>query len=373
MEYLKHLQSELVGAICSFTDDYTIYNLSVASKDLSELINTARNDILIQRSKQEGYDNYPLFKKQSVHQQTEPQIPILSDTYIEDVHSFETSHLASSVIVLIPESPVIEQVSHLITSIRIRGDIRSLQLTFAGHTICPLEYSIGSSGIDNDGYTEILTSFVPFLPIFCAQHLDTLLSIKTQGRVSVKVKKCCVSPVYLNALRWTEQPCVVPITRFDSSKVIANAVRGHTQYLCIPYSEGLGDEKRLGIHITIRNHNGENVHKKYIRAFSLTYSFDASPQILSARCTHVSEITKTPFYNLSTVPKHTTGFYIPLSLMNLEDSPFMFLSNPQSMRTLYIKFILKSPFTTSFLVDIKHYYQSNLKFHALTDDAQYDV
>ena len=379
------LTPELVSKVCSFTDDNTIYNLSVSSKALSITINIAKELIPVLRASEPFYDNYPLFKREPQHQHTtsisDTQLHIQNDTLIEDTHTFQTSHESSSVIILTAESQQEhnDQLSHLITSIRIKGCVTGINLLFADNIILAQEFPTTCLSPDEQGYIEILNPFAPFLPLFCVTHFETLLHIKSKGLVTVKVKKCRLLIHYINMMQWNNQPCNLPILKTNTIFTsVARAVKGQTHGICIPIQHTMQDNTSMGLYINIKNVQGEHINKKHIRAFIITWTdhfqqshtyTNQSQFILSTRTAHVSTITNTPYYNLTPSTQFKHGFYIPLSTLHHYVSQQ--LQPPQHM---HLKVLLKNPITTSpFTIDITHFHKDTLAFYIKNEDLHNEI
>lgn len=377
------LTPELISKICSFTDDNSIYNLSISSKALSTAMNTAKELIPILRASEAIYDNYPLFPKDPQHQPTvlisDTQLNIQNDTFIEDTHTFQTSQETSSVIVLTAESQQDnnDQLSHLITSIRIKGCLTAIHIFFASYIILTPEFPIPSLSPDDEGYIEVLNPFAPFLPLFCVSHFETLLHIQTKGLVKVKVKKCRLPIHYIYMLQWNKQLCYLPIIKTNAiCTTMVRAINGQTK-ICIPIKDTIPDNKSLGFHINIKNAQGEHINKKHIRAFIITWAdpfqqvhTDTNQQqfILSGRSIHVSAITNTIHYNLHPSIKFKHGFYIPLNTFLCSTSHF------QQPQHIHIKLILKNSLTTSpFNIDITHFYHDMLSFPVNNQELQNEI
>jgi hypothetical protein len=347
---------------------------------MSQITNIAKDYILVQRKSEPLYDNYSLFTGGTLPPTNQSDIHLFteSDSVIEDVHNFRTITDASSVMVLTEESPnnENEQVSHLITSIRIKGIVKSVHLTFAEKIIHPQEFPTNSLIPDDDGYIEILNTFAPFLPLFCVHQFDTLLRLKTQGPITVKVKKCRLSFNYISFLQLNQFPLTLPIVRTHASfTAIARTTRGETQTICIPLNQAFQDNKSLGLHIAIMNKEGEYINKKYIRGFVLTFA-DAfalfshqssqthnSPFILSARAMHVSSITKTSHFNLPQPTKLNHGYYIPLTM------PTVYENNQH----IHLKVLLKTQITTSFTLQVMYFYQDAFTFYNRIPDFANEI
>jgi hypothetical protein len=341
----------------------------------------AKNDIYVQRQSEPLYDNYSLFKggeRCDTTIQSDIHSFIDSDSVVEDIHSFNTSNDASSVLVLTEDSTQHEnnQVSHLITSIRIKGNIKTVHLTFTEKVIHPQEFPTNSLIPDKDGYIEILNTFAPFLPLFCAHQFDTLMRLKTHGPITVKVKKCRLSLNYINNLQWNQLPLTLPIVRTHATfTTIARAIRGETQNICIPSNQTLHDKKSLGLHVMIKNNQGEFINMKHIRGFAVTFAdttFDnqssiTTPFIFSARAMHVSTITNTSHFNLPSPSRLNHGYYIPLS--TLETPKTTLYANYH----IHLKVLLKTQIRTSFTVQVMYFYQDTLKFYNRIPDFANDI
>lgn len=304
---------ELLGKICSFTDDNTIHNLSSSSRLLCNLLNNAKDYIQIYKENETMYDEYPLFNSWEAtqqHLQLEAPLQIQMHTRIEDIHNFETTHDAASVIILTPESLEHAQTSHLITSIKVKGDIRTLALNLANDTLITEGFPISAlNAIDDDGYIEVLKPFAPFLPLFCVGYFDASLVLRTKGPISIKVQKCRLSPYYINRLQTSSLQCIVPLMRANIVHVNQlKAVKGQTDAILV--SPSVKQPSTIGLSIFITNNQGQQVNIKDIRAFIIIVNKEP-PQIISARSTHTSCIQQTPFYNIDIKFKY--GFYIPLA------------------------------------------------------------
>jgi hypothetical protein len=264
-------------------------------------------------------------------------------------------------------------VSHLITSIRIKGNVKTVHLTFSERIIHPQEYPTNSLIPDDDGYIEILNTFAPFLPLFCVHQFDTLLRLKTQGPITVKVKKCRLSLNYISFLQVNQFPLTLPIIRTHASfTAIARAIRGETQNIWFPTNHTLQDNKSLGLHIIIRNNEGEYINKKHIRGFVLTFADTLqthnSPFILSARAMHVSSITKTPHFNLPQPTKLNHGYYIPLTMPTASHT-----SMYENNQHIHLKVLLKTQITTSFTVQVMYFYQDAFTFYNRIPDFANEI
>jgi hypothetical protein len=223
---------------------------------------------------------------------------------------------------------------------------------------------------DKEGFIEVLNPFAPFLPLFCAKHLDTLLQMKSQGRVSVRVKKCCVSPAYLSALKWYRQPCILPIIKMHETSRIVRAFNGQTPYIEVLCHGTLNTDTTLGMYIIIKNNKGDHINRRHIRAFSILFTemTEQEPVIISSRSTHVSVIGDSPYYNF---PKSLcNGFYIPLTQIVRSNELHNIAFGNNNIR---IQIAIKHAFTTSFFVDIKYLYRSKVNCYALMDDEEYDI
>jgi hypothetical protein len=363
--------------MCSFTDDNTIYNLSISSKALSSVINSAKELIPILRASEPMYDDYPLFTREPQYKtpSTDTELHIQKDTIIEDTHTFETSHESSSVIILTAESQQEhnDQISHLITSVRIKGGVTAIHMFFASNIILTREFPTTSLSPDKDGYIEILNPFAPFLPLFCVSHFETLLHIQSIGLVTVKVKKCRLPIPYIHMLQWNKQHCQLPVTKTNAVFTsTARAINGQTK-ICIPIQCTIPDNTSLGFHINIKNNQGEYINKKHIRAFVVSWTDpfqQGNPQqfILSARSTHVSSITNTQHYNLNPSTQFKHGFYIPLNRLNRPISQF------QQPQYIHLKLILQNPITTSpFNINITHLYNDVLMFNVYNQELHNEI
>jgi hypothetical protein len=197
------------------------------------------------------------------------------------------------------------------------------------------------------------------------------MRLKTNGPITVKVKKCRLSINYINYLQWNQLPLTLPVVRTHATfTTIARAMRGETQNICIPSNQTLQDHKSLGLHILIKNNQGDVINKKYIRGFVVTFAYPtfdnqpSTPLIFSARAMHVSTITKTSHFNLPSPTKLNHGYYIPLS--TLETSNTTMYANNQH---IHLKVLLKTQITTSFTVQVIYFYEDTLSFYNRIPDV----
>jgi hypothetical protein len=355
---------ELLGKICSFTDDNTIYNLLSSSRLLYNSLKDAKDYIHIYKANEPKYDKYPLFRScetipQYLQHDTMASLNIQIHTKIEDIHNFETTHDAASVIVITPESLEHAQISHLVTSIKVKGNIRALALNFAKYTLIPEDFPISAlKAIDEEGYIEILHPFVPFLPLFCVDYFDTTLALRTKGPISIKVQKCRVSPYYINHLQTSSLPCIVPIMRTNIIRVNElKSINGQTDAILV--SPNVTQQSSIGMSIFITNNQGQQMNIKNIRAFILEIN-DEPSQIISARSTHISCIQQTPYYNNNIKFKY--GFYMPL--------PYLLPYNATTHLNLKLKVVTSKPQTVcSMNVCVVYYFNDTpIEFDVRTQE-----
>jgi hypothetical protein len=285
------------------------------------------------------------------------------------------------VLVITEDSPHndIDQVSHLITSIRLKGNIKSVHLTFAENIIHSQEFPTNSLVQDEDGYIEILNAFAPFLPLFCVHKFDTLMRLKTQGPITVKVKKCRLSQNYIQCLQWNQLPLPLPIVRTHATfTAIARAIKGVTQNICIPATQAVQNSKSLGLYIMVKNNQGDYINKKYIRGFVLMFADPSfcnestipryEPFTFSARAMHVSSITQTSHFNLPPSTRLNHGYYIPLTMLDASQKDVH-----TSNQYIHLKVLLGTQTTTSFTVQVIYFYQDTLNFYNRIPDFANEI
>jgi hypothetical protein len=199
--------------------------------------------------------------------------------------------------------------------------------------------------------------------VFCGQTpFDALLSIKTRGPISIKVKKCNLNPFYITNLQRNKLPCVMPLTKTHSScTTISKCIKGQTHNICI-YKE----QSAIGLFILIKNIKGELINKKHIRTISITRLRKETQYIMSARSLHAQTIAQTPNYNFAPV-KFKHGFYIPLTVLPVTEEDIMTSSCIYTKNEhMHVRVVLKQPIITSLSIQMFQVYHDQSCFYCPT-------
>jgi hypothetical protein len=366
IEFIRELNLDLIGKICSFMDDTTIYNLLQTNKEMKNIITKAKDNILQLREYEPKYDDYSSIvtsnknslKYEYNHEYDDIKLMnYIRTNEVEDVHRFATRNETTSLIMLTPESNETHERSDIISSIKVKGDIRDLKLEFASQTIISKGFDailkLNILEKDEEGFIEIMQPFVRCLPLFVIQFFDAHIWLQTCGLIVLKVTKCSISPQYMINNSWLNVPCRIPITTakwyyrlLHYDKQVSNVIN----IKCI--------EKSIGIHIVIWNDNKLICNRNKVRLFQLDIS-NKNQIMISARKLHTSKMCQSKIYNLRT--KLRWGYYIPLDALEIQPSD-----------TIDLRVVFKQKMEHKFNIDVIYWYEDIYRFYktGLVEDIE---
>lgn len=285
---------EVYAKICSFTDDLTIFNLSTSCKKFNELANMDKNNDFIVSLKdiEKTYDRYYFYddelseQKRGLPTSTNTELYILEHTKVEDIHRFSSNKEVASCLILTPESENAQSISHIITSISIKGDIKNIELEFSNRILISKHFPLEILEKNEDGSYEILKPFISYIPLFVADYFDTALRFTSKGSIEIKITKYRLSNYYMNLVSWlsaANRTCKIPLHKTE------HIVLKHILYTYnIPLTI---TENVIGISIRVKDMNN-------IRLFIITTQHNQ--YIISAKSVLCTTIANSKYYNLNT-------------------------------------------------------------------------
>lgn len=194
------LPNHLIGKICSLTDDDTIFNFGCSSKLNNEIVQNSKDSIKHQR------DNEPTYELNVLKE----YIPNFSP-FPYNIHNFENLNVVSNYIgeniesiqhKLHVSSPDTEKryityyfnadllANDLLTSVKVKGDIYKLSFQLATTRSYIDNMTDGFMKIlpvDNQGYTEILNYFLPYIYFKLFPFSEIILKIQHCGDIDINM------------------------------------------------------------------------------------------------------------------------------------------------------------------------------------------
>lgn len=196
---METLPQDVIGKICSFTDDETIHHVSCANKLLHQIINACKERILFYRNEESTYETN--FLKDAVEEinaipydfHNFDKLNVIKPYLGENIECIEHRHHVSS-----PDNQKRYNTYYfnaellandILTSVKIKGDIH--KITFEFGTSKSFYDNMTNSfwhilPCDSEGYKELLTDFLSYVYFRIFAFSEIILKIVHSGDIDIK-------------------------------------------------------------------------------------------------------------------------------------------------------------------------------------------
>lgn len=332
---MDSLPNNLIGKICSLTDDETIYNFGCSSQLNNQVINNNKKDIIFHRDNELNYELNVL--KQAI-----PEFSIVP----YNIHNFENLNIVSQYIgenigyikhKFHVSSPNTKQcyttyyvnsdllANDLMTSVKVKGDIQKLSVEFTAPRSFIDNMTDGFMNIlptDEQGYKEILKHFLPYIYFKLFPFSEIILRIQHIGDIDIDM-------TYVNFSKHIDD-IIGNLTYRRSNIVFTSAIIPEMLYSNLNFdtkSEHLLFEinpsfiSKGFVFIVKQNNKVINNPHEVIKTINIDLYDKISPQIIThsyifnSRRLYGDKIKKSKFYNLN-FQLNNDCLYLPLENIN---------------------------------------------------------
>ena len=183
---IVYVPSNILSAILCMTDDATIYSLASSCKTMNQLLNIHRKEITWAKYNVDDYNLYQSIpfscfraNEENKNKRTidiSNMLSLKTDTHKMSMHLFT---------LMLLHRTEVEKPYDIIASIKLKGDVSCVVLTVGEniHMQFSIEEYIKSKILSEDvnGYIEILTPFLDYIPVCCLGNNNAFMSLQSHG------------------------------------------------------------------------------------------------------------------------------------------------------------------------------------------------